>query len=534
MLSRTVLPLVRPRAVSSAVRLPITAQHPRWYAKNNKPNKTPYKLPDSIKSSKPESAESQKNTAPQSAGAGAGVSEASSAKPGSQPEFSSEQPEFDTAARGQDAPEAQQQPQRPLPDLTRGIPSTLAAELEAARNPKRGQTPLNLTEDPSRAEDYDDPGHGGDIPKDGYVSSLDRRRARMANLMYGLFLLGGISGTIYLGRNWESEAEEKAHPDAPSGWGFGLFYNRIKARLNDITSYYKDPPFQKLLPDEDPNMRPPYTLVLSLEDLLVHSEWSREHGWRVAKRPGVDYFLRYLNQYYELVLFTSVPSMMADQVLRKLDPYRIIRWPLFREATKYKDGEYIKDLSYLNRDLSKVILIDTQEAHARLQPENAIILPKWQGDPKDKGLVALIPFLEYVAGMGIEDVRPVLKSFEGTNIPIEFAKREKAMRERFQKQLAEEQAKRPKAGVGGLASLLGLKPAGDAGAAGAEQGKMLWDRIREQGQKNYEMIEKEIRENGEKWLAEMAAEEEKLRQEQMKSMKSGFTSFFGAGGDSKK
>lgn len=169
-----------------------------------------------------------------------------------------------------------------------------------------------------------------------------------------------------------------------------------------------------------------------------------------------------------------------------------------------------------------------------MQPENAIILPKWQGDPKDKGLVALIPFLEYVAGMGIEDVRPVLKSFEGTNIPIEFAKREKAMRERFQKQLAEEKAKRPKSGVGGLASLLGLKPAGDAGAAGAEQGKMLWDRIREQGQKNYEMIEKEIRENGEKWLAEMAAEEEKLRQEQMKSMKSGFTSFFGAGGDSKK
>jgi import inner membrane translocase subunit TIM50 len=62
----------------------------------------------------------------------------------------------------------------------------------------------------------------------------------------------------------------------------------------------------------------------------------------VAKRPGVDYFLRYLNQYYELVLFTSVPSMMADQVLRKLDPFRIIRWPLFREATKYKDGEYVK------------------------------------------------------------------------------------------------------------------------------------------------------------------------------------------------
>lgn len=164
----------------------------------------------------------------------------------------------------------------------------------------------------------------------------------MANIMYALMLAAGVAGMGYLGRNWDTEEEERAHPEQPSGWGMGLWWSRIKARMSDITSYYKDPAFPKLLPDEDPNMRQPYTLVLSLEDLLVHSEWSREHGWRVAKRPGVDYFLRYLNQYYELVLFTSVPSMMADQVLRKLDPYRIIRWPLFREATRYKDGEYIK------------------------------------------------------------------------------------------------------------------------------------------------------------------------------------------------
>lgn len=201
---------------------------------------------------------------------------------------------------------------------------------------------MNLTEDPTRTEDEYDDGARDDIPKDGYVSSLDRRRARMANLMYVMFAFATIGGTAYMGRNWDTAEEEKDHPEQPSGWGVKLFYNRIKARLSDLTSYYKDPPFPKLLPDEDANFRQPYTLVISLEDLIVHSEWSREHGWRVAKRPGIDYFLRYLNQYYELVLFTTVPSMMADQVLRKLDPYRIIRWPLFREATRYKDGEYIK------------------------------------------------------------------------------------------------------------------------------------------------------------------------------------------------
>jgi import inner membrane translocase subunit TIM50 len=246
---------------------------------------------------------------------------------------SPEQPEFETVAQAEN-------PHQPLPDLTQGIPSTLGAELEAARKGRK-TTSLNLTEDPSQ-HDYEDEGAGGGRSSDAYESSLDRRRARVANVMYGIILGGLLGGTVYMGRNWDSEEEARAHKNAPSGWGVGLFYDRIKARMNSFTSYYRDPAFEKLLPEEDASLRQPYTLVLSLEDLLVHSEWTREHGWRVAKRPGVDYFLRYLNQYYELVLFTSVPSMMADQVIRKLDPFRIIRWPLFREATKYKDGEYVK------------------------------------------------------------------------------------------------------------------------------------------------------------------------------------------------
>lgn len=199
----------------------------------------------------------------------------------------------------------------------------------------------------------------------------------------------------------------------------------------------------------------------------------------------------------------------------------------------------MKDLSYLNRDLSKVILVDTVPGHAREQPENAIILPKWKGDSKDKSLVALIPFLEYVAGMNIEDVRPVIKSFEGTYIPVEFAEREKKMREKFQKQMEEEQSRRPRRGVGSLAAMLGLKPQSTldgerSTAEGLEQGKMLWDQIRERGQKNYELMEAEIRENGETWLKMMAEEEEKARQEQMNSMKGSFTNFFGASNGNEK
>ena len=248
------------------------------------------------------------------------------------------------------------------------------------------------------------------------------------------------------------------------------------------------------------------TLVLSLEDLLVHSEWSTKHGWRTAKRPGVDYFLRYLSQYYELVIFTTVRSTDADPIIRKLDPFRIVMWPLYREATRYENGEYVKDLSCLNRDLSKTIIIDTDPGHVKLQPENAIILPKWKGQAGDKGLVALIPFLEYCAMMGMQDVRTALKSFEGKDSATEFARREAKAREDFNRELAARQAKKPKISAGAaVMGALGLKPPqgqtfadGTTVTEGFEQGKMLIDQFRERGQKQYEAMDKEIRENGEK------------------------------------
>ena len=54
----------------------------------------------------------------------------------------------------------------------------------------------------------------------------------------------------------------------------------------------------------------------------------------------------------------------------------------------------LQDLSALNRDLSKVIMIDCDEKAASDNIRNAIILKKWEGDPQDKTLFDLVPFLQ--------------------------------------------------------------------------------------------------------------------------------------------
>ena len=245
-----------------------------------------------------------------------------------------------------------EQPQVQLPDLRQGIPSTFEAEfLKRSSDTSEPQQPqekahheLDITENHTQSAHGSKGGRGGsgedDLPKSAYETSIDKRRNQIANYMYMMIAAFGLVGTLYLGRNWETEEEEKAHPDVPSGWGLKLFLDRIKARMSNSLGYYTEPTFPKLLPDMD--MRPPYTLVVSLEDLMIHSEWTRQHGWRTAKRPGIDYFLRYLYPYYEIVLFTTMPVASAEPILRKLDPYQIITWPLFREATRYENGEYVK------------------------------------------------------------------------------------------------------------------------------------------------------------------------------------------------
>ncbi|EHL02335.1 putative Mitochondrial import inner membrane translocase subunit tim50 [Glarea lozoyensis 74030] len=438
----------------------------------------------------------ERNTEPSEA-PGPGIPNPSARK-GEDPAFSGKQDEFDTdASPSQNTapqstspsaidPAEAQAPKYPLPDLTQGIPSTLEYETIGSD----GRKGLNLTE---AAEEGDGAGSGrrgkGELPASAYISSSEKKRLRVANYLYATFAAAVVGGTVYLGRNWETEEEEVRHAtDAPSGWAFGLFFNRAKARVMDKRNYFNEPAFPKLLPDVDPIFERPYTLVISMEDLLIHN------------------------------------------------PYRIAVWQLFREATLYENGEYVKDISYLNRDPSKVIMIDTNPAHVSHQPENAIILKKWEGQVGDKDLVGLIPFLEYIHTMAYTDVRKAIKSFEGTHIPTEFAKREAIARAKFQEEVAAENKKRPKVSGGGfLANALGIKPQGmmvtdptELTAAEAfAQGKMLQDVARERGQRNFEALDREIRENGEKWLKEEAAMEEKNKEEAMKQMKSGFMGVFG-------
>ncbi|EDO15354.1 hypothetical protein Kpol_457p5 [Vanderwaltozyma polyspora DSM 70294] len=329
-------------------------------------------------------------------------------------------------------------------------------------------------------------------------SSTDIKREKYANWFY-IFTFSSLAGvSLYMTRDWEENEPKELKDAVANGYTPGLMYKRFKARFNNLFNYFQEPPFPDLLPPPPP---PPYqrplTLVVSLEDLLVHSEWTQKNGWRTAKRPGVDYFLGYLSQYYEVVLFSSNYMMYSEKIAEKLDPiHAFISYNLYKEHCVYKEGDHIKDLSKLNRDLGKVIIVDTDPASYKLQPENAIPMQPWDGKADDK-LMRLIPFLEYLATQQVSDVRPILESYHDRNaIPEEFDERVRKLKEKFYN---DEKNKADSNWVLKMLNIAGVPQS-------TQKTKFPLDMIREEGEKNYVRFMKLIEEEKEKI---------KIQQEQM-------------------
>lgn len=204
-------------------------------------------------------------------------------------------------------------------------------------------------------------------------------------------------------------------------------YDTVTGTVYDnVIKPYAEPSRDRLLPDLAPSQAAKPTLVIALDGLLIESVYTRQHGWRYVKRPGLDAFLDQLFPFYEIVLWTECLSN-ADPVVDKFDARRRIRHRLYRDTTTYKDGYHYKDLSVLNRDLNKVIILDTDKKAFSLQPDNGIEVPKYDytkdPDKKDQHLTSLIPFLQYLALSGAPDLAAEIKQYEGKDIATEFEKK---------------------------------------------------------------------------------------------------------------
>lgn len=204
-------------------------------------------------------------------------------------------------------------------------------------------------------------------------------------------------------------------------------YYRIKEACRSWRNFVVEPSRDKLLPDplKPPYWQPKYTIVIELKNVLVAPEWSYKMGNRVKKRPAVDYLLDVIGYpNFEVVIYTSETALNANPIVEALDSKQKIMYKLYRDCCKYMNGVYVKDLSKLNRDLSKVIYIDFDPESFRFNPENVLRLPKWNGTLDDTALVDLAELLKTIHLSDVDDVRPTLQYYSQFDDPLkEFRER---------------------------------------------------------------------------------------------------------------
>ncbi|KAK8075210.1 phosphatase PSR2 [Apiospora hydei] len=183
-------------------------------------------------------------------------------------------------------------------------------------------------------------------------------------------------------------------------------------------------PEQKfLLPPIEPHMKGRKCLVLDLDETLVHSSFKilhqadftipveiegNYHNVYVIKRPGVDQFMKRVGELYEVVVFTASVSKYGDPLLDQLDIHKVVHHRLFRESCYNHQGNYVKDLSQVGRDLKDTIIIDNSPTSYIFHPQHAVPISSWFSDAHDNELLDLIPVLEDLAGSNVQDVSLVL------------------------------------------------------------------------------------------------------------------------------
>jgi len=175
------------------------------------------------------------------------------------------------------------------------------------------------------------------------------------------------------------------------------------------------------LPD---NFKKQYTLVLDLDETLIHSDFDYKYVNHdeilefyyenetvqipLILRPGVKQFLLSIRDMYNIIVFTAGKKEYADCILNYLDPENnIFKYRMYREnCISLNNKVYIKDLRILGSlDLGKIIIIDNSIYSFANQLSNGILVTSFYNDKSDNELFNLMNYLDCLSKYNLDDLR---------------------------------------------------------------------------------------------------------------------------------
>jgi RNA polymerase II subunit A small phosphatase-like protein len=187
----------------------------------------------------------------------------------------------------------------------------------------------------------------------------------------------------------------------------------------------KDEP---LLPPKEKEFENKKTLILDLDETLVHSSFTPfekndiilevdfegiMYNIYVLVRPFAKEFIINVSKYFEVVIFTASIPKYASPLLDILDKQKNIKHRLYREQCTFINGLYIKDLKRLNRPLKDVIIVDNSPLAYAFNEENGLPIKTWYDDYSDNELQKILPLIIFLSN--VNDVRTHIINFVDDN-----------------------------------------------------------------------------------------------------------------------
>ena len=195
-----------------------------------------------------------------------------------------------------------------------------------------------------------------------------------------------------------------------------LFKNNVNSNIREKYNKKKNIKSSKNKPEIDKNdeliptapyiktkMEKKFCLVLDIDETITHT-LKLPFGDYFLVRPGVKEFLEEMVKYYEIVIFTSSPKSYADNILDKIDiNNEFFSYRLYRKHVIYENGNSVKKLSMIGRDLNKIVFVDNLKSNAKYNPNNLYHIKTWTNDITDNQLIILKNKLKDIATSGTYD-----------------------------------------------------------------------------------------------------------------------------------
>ena len=164
-------------------------------------------------------------------------------------------------------------------------------------------------------------------------------------------------------------------------------------------------PSDPLIPPQDADVDGKITVVLDLDETLIHAEAQQSGPPEVTPRHHVSKLLEVANGCCEVVVWTASSRLQAHYVLRQIDHQRVVRHCVYKHrkwmpANPRVQG-YTKDLRLMGRNMDRIFIVENTPDCLLLNPANGILVEDFSmQNNTDNTLLALAWIIQHMCASG--------------------------------------------------------------------------------------------------------------------------------------